>query len=492
MKKAISLLVPALMALAFALVFYAFNTPLGPSIGSDNAIYITMGTAMNEGYAPYTEIFDHKGPLLFILQMIPQGFGGGNSTLAPFIQQVIFLFSCLLLLGRIAREMDAPAVPVQIAYLALIAALVGGGNLTEEYTNLFTLLGLLLMLRTFGRGLPQCDAGLFPRALALGALTMLCFLTRANNALVLCAMVLAVALCLLLKRRFAALGRCAGGFVLGMALAALPVVLWLAAHGALSEAFYGSIVHNIMYSETGGASRLNVLLTTGYGHRAALMAALSLAGAAVCWKKSRPLALAMVAGAAAAGLAAFISRKFYDHYVILGAPLAAFAVAMLLGMLKKRSARVRLAGAALVLCVSCAWLLVKGVETNNWRLSECEGMAQYVEDARALYALVPEEDRDEFMAYRAEPKWFVAARALPCMRFYFLQEILAQADPAVMDEIVMTFEHDPPKWLVIYYNREFSPPYDARVAEIFARDYEFVDARGQYQLLRYAGEGADE
>ena len=97
---------------------------------------------------------------------------------------------------------------------------------------------------------------------------------------------------------------------------------------------------------------------------------------------------------------------------------------------------------------------------------------------------VPEDERDHFMAYRVEPKWYVAAKALPCMRFYFLQEILAQADPAVMDEIVDTFETDPPHWLVIYHNREFLPPYDARVAEIFQTKYEFVDAAGQYQLLR--------
>ena len=99
-------------------------------------------------------------------------------------------------------------------------------------------------------------------------------------------------------------------------------------------------------------------------------------------------------------------------------------------------------------------------------------------------AQVPEDERDRFMAYRVEPRWYVAAEALPCMRFYFLQEVLAQADPAVMDEIVQTFETDPPRWLVIYYNRAFNPPYDARVAAIFETNYEFVDAAGQYQLLR--------
>ena len=47
-----------------------------------------------------------------------------------------------------------------------------------------------------------------------------------------------------------------------------------------------------------------------------------------------------------------------------------------------------------------------------------------------------------------------------------------------------TFQTDPPLWLVIYYNRACSPPYDPRVAEIFRTRYAFVEAAGEYQLLR--------
>ena len=127
---------------------------------------------------------------------------------------------------------------------------------------------------------------------------------------------------------------------------------------------------------------------------------------------------------------------------------------------------------------------ILGLAPNAARLSEREGLAQFAADAQTLMAQVPEDERDSFMAYRVEPKWYVAAKALPCMRFYFLQEILAQADPAVMDEIVDTFETDPPRWLVLFYNRTFSPPYDERVAQIFETEYERVDTAGQYQLLR--------
>ena len=117
---------------------------------------------------------------------------------------------------------------------------------------------------------------------------------------------------------------------------------------------------------------------------------------------------------------------------------------------------------------------------NIQRMTYLSDIEKLIAERRAAAAA----ERDRFMAYRVEPRWYVAAEALPCMRFYFLQEVLAQADPAVMDEIVQTFETDPPRWLVIYYNRAFNPPYDARVAAIFETNYEFVDAAGQYQLLR--------
>ena len=148
-----------------------------------------------------------------------------------------------------------------------------------------------------------------------------------------------------------------------------------------------------------------------------------------------------------------------------------------------RQPRAQKAAALTLAAVSALWLGISGVSANAARLSEREGLAQFAADAQTLMAQVPEDERDSFMAYRVEPKWYVAAKALPCMRFYFLQEILAQADPAVMDEIVDTFETDPPRWLVLFYNRTFSPPYDERVAQIFETEYERVDTAGQYQLL---------
>ena len=487
-----------LLAAVFVLFFGECNTPLGPRVGSDNAMYLTMGTALAQGYAPYREIFDHKGPLLFLLQMLPQVIGGGYSTLAVYVQEVLFLFASLRVLHAIAEILCAKEDwLLQLIYLVFLGPGMDGGNLTEEYAALFILAGLYIALRVFECGVPDTSPKklLWPAAL-LGGCAMLAFLLRANNALGLCGLVLGITVCMAAKKRWAQLGACALGFVLGMLVCALPVTLWLAANHALGDAFYGSILHNMMYAETGSASRVATLLTTAYGHRAIMMAAVACLGALTAFARTKKLALplGMVLAAALSGLSCFISHKFYSHYLMVLAPIAALGAAQLLYVLPDvlccgRRKRVSQALGALMLL----FLVAFGAQANSNRLSELAAQGSFEQDAKELYALVPEDERDSFMAYRVEPKWYVYTGALPSMRFYFLQEILADADPAVMDEIVETFESDPPRWLVIYYNREFGPPYDERVAEIFETRYAFVDAKGEYQLLRLVdGEVAHE
>ena len=479
----------ALIALAlsgaFALVFFIFNTPLGPSIGSDNAMYLTMGTALARGHAPYTQIFDHKGPLLFLIETLPQLFFGGYQTVTVFILEWLFLFGCLLAIGDLCDRLGVRAAWVlQLCYLALFAPCAGGGNLSEEYANLFTLLGLCLMLRAFGG--EKVQKRLFLPATGVGLLATLCFLTRANNALPLLGASAGLCVYLAVKRSFPQLGACALGCLCGCLIALLPTALWLQRRGALGEAIYGAILHNLMYAGAEGGSRMAMLLGSSYGALALLMAGLAALGAMAAFARTRRAAvsLAMLAGAVAALVAAFVSHKFYQHYLTLGAPLAVLGVAQALTLLRERRPAVLRAAIAAIALVCCAGLGVQGRAANAQRLSEREGLEAFSADAQALYAQVPEEGRDFFMAYRVEPRWYVASKALPCMRFYFLQEMLAQVDPRVMDEIVETFESDPPQWLVIFYDRSFDPPYDPRVQEIFETKYAFVDARGEYQLLR--------
>ena len=316
-------LISLLLAAGYMLIFAYNNTPLGAAIGSDNAMYLTMGTALAKGYAPYTEIFDHKGPLLFLLQLLPQAVSGGYSLTAVFIQETLVLFACLMMMRAIAKELDVCPWAAQLIYMAMTCAFMDGGNLTEEYANLPAICAIYLSIRCFGRQEPEDK--LFLPAIGMGVCAMAAFMLRANNALPIAALVLVLAVGLLTAQRYVQIGQCAGGFVTGMLAVMIPIVLWLAEKGALHEAWYGAIIHNMMYAESGTGDRFASLFTTNYGHMAIALAAFSCIGAGVIYRKKHraTLAAAMLAAAAAGGLAAFLSRKFYIHYLMLGAPLAA-------------------------------------------------------------------------------------------------------------------------------------------------------------------------
>ena len=189
---ALNLLLSLLMAAGYMLLFAYNNTPLGAAIGSDNAMYLTMGTALAKGWAPYVDVFDQKGPLLFALQGLPQWIGGGYNLTAVFLQEVVALFACLTVVRALARALSCPPVWAQLVYLAMTCAFMDGGNLTEEYTNLPTLLALYMALRVFGQ--EKIGEKLFLPAAGMGVCAAAAFSLRANNALPIFALVAVLAL----------------------------------------------------------------------------------------------------------------------------------------------------------------------------------------------------------------------------------------------------------------------------------------------------------
>lgn len=53
-------------SIIFLLLFSPYTTPLNPYYGYDDNIFMIIGQGINKGYVPYKDLFDHKGPILFL------------------------------------------------------------------------------------------------------------------------------------------------------------------------------------------------------------------------------------------------------------------------------------------------------------------------------------------------------------------------------------------------------------------------------------------
>jgi hypothetical protein len=109
----------------------------------------------------------------------------------------------------------------------------------------------------------------------------------------------------------------------------------------------------------------------------------------------------------------------------------------------------------------------------------------YTAKCQALIAHVPPSERDDVLGYRVEPKWYVASGIVPARRIFFMQEILGQVDPALMDEVAAMFRDDPPTWLALTRTREDNTyPIDSRVLAVIETRYELVAQSDWNDLLR--------
>lgn len=90
MKRAFPALL-ALLCATLALLIATSSSPLyAANFWTDTNIYFTIGRGMTRGLMPYRDLFDHKGPLLFMLYALGAAISD-TSFIGVFILEALSL-----------------------------------------------------------------------------------------------------------------------------------------------------------------------------------------------------------------------------------------------------------------------------------------------------------------------------------------------------------------------------------------------------------------
>lgn len=312
-----------LLAVMMAFFIATNNSPLFLEIGADNAIFLTVGKAIAMGKVPYVDIVENKGPVLFLLNALPQFFMEG--TLGVFIIEALMMVGATLLLLNTARKMQGDkrsalcAVAAVGVYFATLTNTINSGNFGEEY-NLFLLVVALwaLVRAVTGSGKRHWVS---PFLLGFSAATIA--LIKISDIPACGVIILFYLIWMAMEKR---------GFwkdffvcIAGMALIAVPVFVYLGLNGAIGPMFEEYILSN--FSHVGGAEELgfmearlamitkgDIYATTSYAPVFGSLIAAAMA--VVCWliggrrKEGHPLLMAAFA-------VVFSLALFADTYVSL-------------------------------------------------------------------------------------------------------------------------------------------------------------------------------
>lgn len=236
----------AVIWIALATFFFTLKSPLHPWIHSDSSIdssvFQTVAMMMQKGSVPYKDTFDHKGPLLYLLNWAGLQI---NADWGIWLVEMVFLVLSFWVMYKTARL-------VSNARNAAIAVLFAGGllfeyydlgNMTEEYAILFTAVAVYVFVdylknnRAPGSRIMLCG-------MSLAAVLLL----RPNMIAVWIVFCIQIFFAKLLEKDWKMLGKFVFWFVIGMLLVLAPTVIWLASKGALEDFWNAYIVFNREYT----------------------------------------------------------------------------------------------------------------------------------------------------------------------------------------------------------------------------------------------------
>lgn len=335
-----------LASYALMMLFVGLSTsPLVGKLYIDQIVFIGVGDGWLHGLLPYRDLFDHKGPLMYLIQCAGLLLAPGKYGI--FILETACAAATSELLFRCGRQLGA-STGVNVLALACGYVLFGlclwMGNTVEEWSLPFQCLALLLCLRILKGNIRRVAAAAFVCGLCFGATAMI----RVNNDNIICGICIGMAIYLLRGGRARELWRAALAFTGGCAAAIAPFIIYFHCEGALEEMYKAYIGFNLAYKMQWGIPdsfegyMLNIDAMTG-----------CFIAPFAAWFYDRRRGgnlFPTITAISAVTVAVFIRGPYYQHYFFMALPSAVLAV-QLAGAESRRLAL----AAALGVCVPFAF-----------------------------------------------------------------------------------------------------------------------------------------
>lgn len=475
-KNILQLVFLLLFSALFVLRFSYSTSILYPDYyGSDSAIFQLIGKYWAQGVIPYKELFDHKGPLIFLIDAIGYSLGGRSGIL---ILQTISLTATIWAFYRFCRLGMSwlPASVSTAVSLLYLARSFDEGNMTEEYSLLFLSIPLYLAGRWY-LGQRKGDIPFHPwqYAAVYGGCFAAVLMLRLTNAILICSLVLVIVVFLVLCRQWQTLFANALGFLGGFGVCFLPFAAYFAANGALGDMLYGTIGYNIFYAT-------EFSITDYYAHNqwaastirrvlfdfgAPLFLLLAVSVLALVANRKNLLAWAGLVASPVSMYVLFTNRP-YVHYFMIVTPLLPL-IALLTAELWQQRRTLAVCGfAAPALCA--VWFVSLCFRLPIWPADNFVAhypaeIADYNTAAQACASQIPQDERSSVLAYNVEAQWYLINDIQPCQRYFIHQDWQAAADEAMQAEIARDLTENPPAWLVV------SQPSNAAVQQLLQQQY---------------------
>lgn len=238
--------------LAFAFISCFFNSKCSPlylfNEWCDPNIYFSIGKGMFNGEIPYKDLFDHKGPLIFLIYGIGYLISATN-FLGVYILQSLFLFISILFAYKIAVLYleKLYSFIIAISYAALIYSKSGPGGSADEFIVPAITIALYYFLLYFKN---NEDISLKKLMLIQGFTFCFSFFIKFSVSVFWIPLIIATLYELIAAKQYQKALKSILYFVVGAAIIFIPFLIYFGVNNALEDFYFSYFKFNILYAGT--------------------------------------------------------------------------------------------------------------------------------------------------------------------------------------------------------------------------------------------------
>ncbi len=253
----------------------------------------------------------------------------------------------------------------------------------------------------------------------------------------------------------------------------VPFVIYFAAHGALYDMWYGTVVFNLSYtgsSHTVASGLYDVLSALRRYFFGWCLIAVS-AAALITGRKPK-LAYWFYLAVALTNTLFLHTLYPYNHYGMLLAPCFYIAICELCTF--SADSRHGNSFHVLAVCLLSIAVISSGAKFYREHIQTPQPSETYVEDYHDMLKLVPEDGRKSFIAFDCPRRLYLEEDIRPAFRFFVLQRWMIMNNPSIADTMRSEFADSNIEWVL---TMEYPP-----VQDMLNERYELV-ARTPYGLF---------
>lgn len=246
-----------LTAFTLLLIFFCSKmSPLYPfNEWADVNLYFNIGKAIFNGKVPYTEVFDHKGPLIFFIYGI--GYLLSNTTfvgmyLIESLAWIFMIFAAYLTARLYVEQIYAFGITLLFSVFMISHASEGGS--AEEFIAVFQVISLFLFIRYFKDAATKEHNPI--HMLIHGLMCSMTLLIKINLVIFWVFPLIAIFINLILKKEYRNLTQNIIAYVIGLLIIILPIWLYFFINNANSEAWDIYITLNKSYAKIGNLNEV--------------------------------------------------------------------------------------------------------------------------------------------------------------------------------------------------------------------------------------------